>query len=235
MIIDQFSRYLECIPLPETTAETVAHRFITDYCCRYGFPQVIHSDQGANFQSELFTKMCEQLNIAKTRTTAWSPRSNGSIERQNKTVVAMIRSLGRDLKQWDEYLPHIASAIRAMPNRTTGYSPNQMMFGRQLRRPFHLVMDLPCPKTVNESEYLRNLNKIMKIAYDQARKNLSRHLQVQKRYHDVKLHQTQYEIGDYVYRIREGGKKGLSKKLMSLFQGPYMVEKSPVKPSILNL
>ena len=42
---------------------------------------IIHSDQGGNFESAIFTEMCQFLGIAKTRTTPLHPESDGIVER----------------------------------------------------------------------------------------------------------------------------------------------------------
>ena len=55
----------------------------------------------------------------------------------------------RKQQKWDENLPIIISAIRALPNRTTGLTPNLMMLGRVIRQPLYLVFDI---KSNNSAE-----------------------------------------------------------------------------------
>ena len=52
MIIDKFTKWLECYPLPDQEAETVATSFIEGFISRLGCPLQIHS--GRNFESRLF-------------------------------------------------------------------------------------------------------------------------------------------------------------------------------------
>lgn len=50
MIIDQFTKWLDCYPLPDQEADTVATSFIEGFISRLGCPLQIHSDQGRNFE-----------------------------------------------------------------------------------------------------------------------------------------------------------------------------------------
>ena len=80
-------------PLVDTTAESVAKKLVTEFICRLGVPSELHSDQGSNFESNVFTKVCNILGIHKTRTTPYNPKSDGLIERFNRTLITMISTM----------------------------------------------------------------------------------------------------------------------------------------------
>ena len=61
-----------------------------EYFCDKGFPEQLHSDQGAQFESQLSAEMCKAMEIRKTRTTAYHPACNGEIECFNKTLADML-------------------------------------------------------------------------------------------------------------------------------------------------
>ena len=83
VMVDQFSRWVEIQPLPEISAETTAWTAIDHFFSRFGYPLQIHTDQGKNFDGNLFKAMCDLLQITKTRTTPYQPCSNGQVERYN--------------------------------------------------------------------------------------------------------------------------------------------------------
>lgn len=69
MMVDQFTKWVECIPLPTQSAEVTARAAINEFFSKFGYPLQIFTDQGTNFTIQLFNKICEALEIHKTRTT----------------------------------------------------------------------------------------------------------------------------------------------------------------------
>ena len=53
------------IPVQTQDAETVAREFVKNIVLKNGIPEVILTDQGAKFLSELFTSVCKLLQIKK--------------------------------------------------------------------------------------------------------------------------------------------------------------------------
>ncbi|KAL0147701.1 hypothetical protein M9458_056979 [Cirrhinus mrigala] len=84
--MDYFTKWPEAFALPDQEAETVANALVEGMFSRFGVPQSIHSDQGRNFESKVFSCMCSQLGINKTRTTPLHPQSDGLVERFNRTL-----------------------------------------------------------------------------------------------------------------------------------------------------
>ena len=77
LVMDSFLKWVEALAMPEQSAATVAHLFVTEVISRFGVPLQIHTDQGRNFESVLFKEVCRLLGIEKTRTTPLHPQSNG--------------------------------------------------------------------------------------------------------------------------------------------------------------
>jgi transposase InsO family protein len=135
---------MEAYPLPDATATTVALKLVNEFICRFGVPQELHSDRGTNFESEVFGEVCRLLGISKTRTTAYNPKSDGLVERFNKTLVNIVSVMidpKRRQRAWDEFLPYATSAYRCTPQDPTGESPNMMMLGREVSLPIDLVTE----------------------------------------------------------------------------------------------
>ena len=63
MLIDQFTKWIECFPLPDQSAELVAKTIVDEFFTRMGTPLEIHSDKGSNFVSNLFSTLCVLLQI----------------------------------------------------------------------------------------------------------------------------------------------------------------------------
>ena len=86
VISDYFTRWAEAIGLPNQEAAIVAQALMSEWICRYGAPESIHTDQGRNFESKLFSEHCSLLDTHKTRTTPYHPQSDRLVERLNRTL-----------------------------------------------------------------------------------------------------------------------------------------------------
>ncbi|XP_045167543.2 uncharacterized protein LOC123530833 [Mercenaria mercenaria] len=53
MMVDQFTKWVECVPQPSQRAEVTAKAAIDEFFSRFGFPLQIHTDQGRNFDGKL--------------------------------------------------------------------------------------------------------------------------------------------------------------------------------------
>ena len=90
---DYFTKWVEAYALPNQEASTCAEKLVSELFSRFGVPRQLHSDQGRNFESSLFAQMCKILGIEKTRTTPFHPRSDGMVERFNKTLTDMLAKM----------------------------------------------------------------------------------------------------------------------------------------------
>ena len=194
-MVDHCTKWLECVPLPDQSAEKVAMSAVYEFFCPFGMPFAIHTDQGSNFIGNVVKLVCELLEIRKSQTTPYRPQSNGQVERYNRTIVEMIRCLKmKSEKDWDVYLPHITSAIHCLRNPPTGFSANRLMLGREVTKPVYVDFGLVPKKFQNAGDYVRKLEEVLRETHRIARENLKGTLQRRKKDYDVKLKQEIYQI-----------------------------------------
>jgi hypothetical protein len=107
----------------------------------------------------------------------------------------------------------------------TKYTPNFLFFGRELNQPVDLMFDGPKPKSdLTLSEYVKEMVKIIKFAYRNARRYLKISQKRAKRDHDRASFGPKINTGDIVYlRDTKRRKHNLSAKLLPLFKGPMLV------------
>ena len=209
VIGDYFTRWMEAYSLPSQHAERIAEKLVHEFIAHYGTPLEIHSDQGRNFESVLFKEVLKLLEVTKTRTTANRPRSNGLIERFNKTLGQMIEKIvDKNHRNWDKYLSLLLAAYRATPHPATGFSPNMLMFGREINLPGDILFPFPRKEEPSDvSEYVLNLRNNMEEIYHIVRKNLKTAAERQKRDYDSRAVEQSYVKGDVVYKKVEAGRK----------------------------
>ena len=90
VVADYYTKFVEAYAIRDEQAHTVAQKLVEEFICRYGVPNEIHSDQGRNFESNLFKEVCKLLGVRKTRTTPYNPKSDGMVERFNRTLLGML-------------------------------------------------------------------------------------------------------------------------------------------------
>ncbi len=144
VVQDYFTKWVEAYPLFNDQAVTVAQVIVTEWVCHYGAPLTLHSDQVTNFESEVFQTMCELLDIDKTRTTPFQPQSDGQVERFNATLQKILATTSERCHwEWDLMVPYAVMAYRATKDSSTGFTPNMMLFGREITKPIDLVAGKP--------------------------------------------------------------------------------------------
>lgn len=98
VITDHFTKLAHAFPCQDQTANKLSKNLWDSIYCDYGFTQRLHSDQGANFESELVAGLLKLSGVDKSRTT-YHPMGNGSTERFNRTLGNVLRSLPLRYKQ----------------------------------------------------------------------------------------------------------------------------------------
>jgi len=118
VLTDHFTRWSDALALPDATAPVVAQALEERVFCLLGLPEQIHTDQGAQFESDLMRELCHLWGVKKTRTTPYHPQGNGVVERGNRVLGDMLRAtlLGRGQDEWDLIRPQLMRARRATPH-----------------------------------------------------------------------------------------------------------------------
>ena len=140
VVCDYFTKYTEAYPLKDKTARSVADALMDIWLPRYGFPLFLHSDQGKEFDNAMIHKLSELLGTVKTKTTPYHPRSDGLVERFNRTLLAMLAMfVSQEHNNWDDLLPFMMLAYNTTVHTTTGFTPYRLVFGDECNLPGNLV------------------------------------------------------------------------------------------------
>ena len=227
VVMDYFTKWPEAFAIPNQEAKTVARVLVEQVFCRFGVPTELHSDQGRNFESNVFKGCCDLLGVRKTRTTPLRPQSDGMVEKFNSTLgQELAKFCAEKQDNWDQKLPLLLLAYRSAEHEVTDCTPAQMMLGRELRLPVDLAIGRP-PDTpepaVNGPEFVRKLREHLTDVHQVVRQKLKIAAEVMKTRHDVKSSEAVFEPGDRVWFHNPRRVKGLCPKLMSDWEGPYEV------------
>lgn len=110
---------------------------------RMGIPSEILTDRGSQFVSELMREVERLLSIKHMVSTPYHTQCNGLCEKFNSTLKQMLKKLCVEKpRDWDRYLEPLLFAYREVPQESLGFSPFELLYGRQIRGPMSILREL---------------------------------------------------------------------------------------------
>jgi hypothetical protein len=226
VVTEYLTRYTELYPLRNMRATTVADCMV-DYIMRYGTPQNLLTDKGANFVGAVMTHLNKILGINKIQTSAYHPQTDGVTERTNQTLkVIMCHFINRQGDNWVELLPIIRYVLNTHVNNTTNTTPFFAMYGR------HPVMALDHIYQQSHlrqaggtaGEYAQRLYERINKIHEYVANKLS---EVKHPVLNAKSKLIKYKAGDQVWLKRYTFEADEVRKLATKWDGPYEVSTTP--------
>ena len=225
------TRYPEAIPLGSIKAKSIIPHLIK-FFTQFGFPCNVQSDQGSNFTSKILGEVLKSLKIKHYLSTAYHPESQGALERSHATLKSVLTKFCMEYeKDWDIGLPLVLYAMRSTKQESLGYSPNELLFGKDTRGPMRLLFEswVEDEKSEELSVYVKKLRSKLVQVREFALKNLERAQVKMKLTHDKKSVARDFATGEKVLLFLPVRKSPLQAR----FQGPYKVIRKEGKVNYL--
>lgn len=197
------SKYPEAIPAPNLCSTTIVDALLQIFS-RMGFPKELQTDQGTSFMSVLTTEFLKRFGIRVVRSSVRHPQSN-PVERMHRTLKRILRVLCLEAgTDWEKILPHALFALRTVTHNSTGFTPAELVHGRNLRTPMMLLYENLTEQDEEENSvvlYVFELLNRMKKCQELAVQNMQEFKEKQKMWYDQKAEKQEFKEGDLVLAL----------------------------------
>lgn len=218
--VDSFTKFVFIKPVRNTKTQNVI-RVLEDIFDTFRNPDRIISDRGSCFTSHAFRRFCMDRGVKHILNAVASPRSNGQVERYNRTILDSLtaQNLRDDEKNWDIQLGKIQWGLNNTLQKTIGRTPAEVMFGTIINSESNPILN-EIGNLTRESCDLSSLRREVKNKID-------REQEKQKQYYDKGRRPAHiYKKGELVKIVKTAFQNaGKSTKLLPTYEGPYKVVK----------
>lgn len=223
VIGDYATRYPEAFPLRNVKARQIANCLIQLFS-RVGIPKEVLTDQGTNFTSKTLKQAYSLLGIKGIKTTPYHPQTDGMVERFNQTLKTMLRKYVSDSgADWDQWLPFLMFAYREVPQASTGFSPFELLYGREVRGPLDILRESwegeSSGQPRNIASYVLKMREKLEQLSSRAHDHLAKAQIQQKVWYDQTARSRSFIPGEKVLLLLPSSESSLLAK----WQGPYEV------------
>uniref|UniRef100_A0A3B4ZKQ1 Gypsy retrotransposon integrase-like protein 1 n=1 Tax=Stegastes partitus TaxID=144197 RepID=A0A3B4ZKQ1_9TELE len=203
-VMCQTTRYPAAYPLRSITTKNVV-KALSQFISVFGIPKVIQSDQGSNFSSHMFAQVLKLLRVKHNQSSAYHAQSQSALERFHQTLKPLLRAYCTELdRDWEEGLPWLLLAAREAVQESTGFSPNDLVFGHSVRGPLSVLKDswVKAEPPKNLIDYVNGFRHRLVIAGGMAREKLRVSQDTMKNIYDRHTERHEFSPGDQVLMLR---------------------------------
>jgi len=148
----------------------VANLFFKEIVRLHGMPRSIVSDRNTKFLSYFWKTLWFKLGTKLLFSTTCHPQTDGQTEVVNRTLGTLLRALiKKNLKTWEECLPHIEFAYNHVVHSASKYSPFQIVYGFNPISPFDLI---PLPLSERVSIDGKKKAELVQQIHENVRRNI---------------------------------------------------------------
>jgi hypothetical protein len=220
---DHFTKWTETFALKRADEKEIAKCFVQGIVLRHGSPEQLLTDRGKAFNGRMIKEIADELQVTKINTSGYRPQTNGLTERFNKTLATMLSMyVSGHQRDWDTLLPYVTFAYRNTQQASTGETPFYLMYLRDAR--------VPGDKNLSEVESFVDTDKykaemVQRMATIQQEVAKWNDLIRVKRENKAKRDWTidQFKEGELVWLFSYRKRRGLTRKLMMAWHGPYRI------------
>ena len=136
----------------------------------------------------LLKELYKMLGVKSIRTTPYHQQMDGLVERFNQTLKLMLRKvMSEEGRNRDRMLPFVLFAYREVPHTSTGFSPFELIYGRDVHGPLEVLKEAWTGSTQEDSDILTYVTRVYQriaTAKELVEQNLKLAQKKQKKWYD---------------------------------------------------
>ena len=228
VFICRLSKLIIAVPCTdEVTGEQTAAMFHQHVFRRgFGMPSSLVSDRDPRFNSEFWRGLHKLMGTKLNMSTANHSQTDGQTENANKTIEDMLRAyVSAHGDDWDIHLTNCEFAYNDSVHASTGYTPFQLVQGRNPRVPLTMYVKPLTSESQTEQvqAYTARLRRDWQLAKDAMLKAQARQMR------NANKHRRQYtfEVGDLAWLAASHLRlpRLITGKLRPRYYGPYKIKR----------
>ena len=225
VVVDRFSKMAHFIPCKKVNdASHVADLFFKEIVRLHGLPRSIVSDRDTKFLSHFWRTLWGKLGTKLLFSTTCHPQTDGQTEVVNRTLGTLLRTvLKKNLKSWEECLPHVEFAYNRVVHSTTNCSPFEIVYGFNPLTPLDL---LPLPNiSVFKHKEGQAKADFVKQMHERVKEQIEKKNESYARQANKGRKKVVFQPGDWVWihMRKERFPEKRKSKLQSRGDGPFQV------------
>ena len=133
----------------------------------------MQSDNARPFTARVAQAFMEASQVTKVHSTPYRPRGNGLEERQNRTLLTLLRVYAsRRMSDWDKHLDEVLGAYNSTRHATTGFSSYMLTHGIEKSIPLtFLYPDFDAASHESHEAFVQELVKLQQKLHELVRRN----------------------------------------------------------------
>ncbi|XP_064464778.1 uncharacterized protein K02A2.6-like [Ornithodoros turicata] len=184
--VDYFSKWPEVAFFSHVTTEVILE-FLMDIFVREGYPEILVSDHGPQFEALQFKNFLAERGILHRQSAIYHPEANGQVERFNRVLKGFLQTISLTGRIVSQDVKAFLGIYRATPHAATGLSPSELLHQRRMKSKLD-VAGFP------------NLDKDIQREMASLRERIKKYQEKTKAYFDERhrVRTPKFQPGDYV-------------------------------------
>ncbi|KAD6796192.1 hypothetical protein E3N88_07088 [Mikania micrantha] len=204
-------------------ATQIAALYFREVVRLHGIPSSMVSDRDTKFLSHFWLTLWRKMGTQLKFSTSSHPQADGQTEVTNGTLGTLLRALiKKNVKQWEDLMPHAEFAYNRTPHKTTGHSLFEVVYGLNPATPLDLrVLDTTQKFNSNAADHATQIKSL----HEQVTHRITKMSDTVKARVDKHCRDTKFSPGDlvWIHLPKERFPTKRRSKLQPCSDGPFKI------------